>query len=115
VRRGEIWLANLDPVVGSEAAKTRPVIIISNDAANSVCQQHGRGVLTVIPVTSNVNRVYTFQVLLRRGTAGLREDSKAQTEQVRAIDVARVRHRLGALPPRTLARIEAALRSHLLL
>jgi mRNA interferase MazF len=115
VRRGEIWLADLDPVVGTEAAKTRPVIIISNDAANTACEQHRRGVLTVVPITSNVNRVYTFQVLLRRGTAGLREDSKAQTEQVRAVDVARMRHRLGVVPPRTLARIEAALRSHLLL
>ncbi len=49
--RGEIRLADLDPVRGSEANKRRPVVIVSNDRANSVAARLGRGVVTVVPVT----------------------------------------------------------------
>src|SRR5436190_24372536 len=89
VKRGDIYLANLNPTRGSEASKTRPVVIVSNDTVNSGCERNGRGVVTVVPITSNVERVYSFQVLLRAGPTGLDRDSKAQAEQVRAIDVTR--------------------------
>jgi mRNA interferase MazF len=113
VRRGEVWLANLDPVVGSEADKVRPVIIVSNDTANAATDRNARGVLTVVPVTSNVARVYSFQVFLAQGTAGLAVDSKAQSEQVRSLDVRRLRHRIGGLPTAIVGLVEAALRKHL--
>jgi mRNA interferase MazF len=73
----------------------------------------GRGVLTVVPVTSNVERVYPFQVLLPAVTTGLRGDSKAQTEQVRSVSVERLGERLGSLPEGPIAQIEDALRLHL--
>jgi mRNA interferase MazF len=116
VRRGDIYLANLDPAMGSEANKTRPVVIVSNDTVNSACERHGRGVVTVVPVTSNTERIYSFQILLPAGTAGLNRDSKAQAEQVRTIDVTRLsKRRLGAVPGSMLVRLDAALRLHLAL
>jgi mRNA interferase MazF len=114
VNRGDVMLADLSPVIGSEAAKRRPVIVVSNDAANGSATSRGRGVVTVVPVTSNTTRVYPFQVLLPvDSTTGLAVESKCQAEQVRSIDVSRVTQRLGALPPALLRQLDAALRLHL--
>jgi mRNA interferase MazF len=67
MRRGQVWLVDLDPVLGSESDKHRPAVIVSNDAANSTAASLGRGVVTVVPVTTNLRRVYPFQVLLPAG------------------------------------------------
>ncbi len=84
MRRGEIREVDLDPVRGSEANERRPAVIVSNDAANATAEQLGRGVVSVVPVTTNVERVYPFQVLLPAAETGLPADSKAQVEQVRS-------------------------------
>lgn len=111
--RGEIRLTDLDPAGGSEANKRRPSVIVSNDRANSVAARLGRGVVTVVPVTSNTARVFPFQALLPAATTGLRQDSKAQAEQVRSIDVERVGAVLGHVPSAVMARLDDALRLHL--
>src|SRR6266571_7401074 len=98
MRRGEIVTVNLDPAPGSEAAKTRPAVVVSNDAANATAARLGRGVITVVPVTSNIERVYPFQVLLPAAETRLDRDSKAQAEQIRSIAVERVGDRLGVVP-----------------
>lgn len=67
------------------------------------------------PVTSNVARIYPFQVFLPTGATGLSRDSKAQAEQVRSIAVERLGPRLGELPPSTLSELDEALRLHLAL
>lgn len=113
MRRGEIRLADLEPVRGSEANKKRPVVIVSNDGANTRAEALGRGVVTVVPVTSNVARVFAFQALLPAGTTGLSHDSKAQAEQVRSIDVSRIGPAIGRLPPDVSAVLDDALRLHL--
>jgi mRNA interferase MazF len=115
MRRGEIRLVDLDPVRGSEAGTRRPAVIVSNDAANRTAATLGRGVLTVVPVTSNVQRVYPFQVSLPSGTAGLTRNSKAQAEQVRSIAVDRIGDRLGTVPAQLMSSIDDALRLHLAL
>lgn len=61
--RGEIRLTDLEPVRGSEASKRRPAVIVSNDRANGTAERSGRGVVTVVPVTSNVDRIFPFQTL----------------------------------------------------
>ena len=81
MRRGDVYWVDLEPARGSEANKTRPAVIVSNDAANRAARRTGRGVVTVVPITSNVGRVYPFQVLLRAADCGLTADSKAQAEQ----------------------------------
>jgi mRNA interferase MazF len=113
MRRGEIYLVDLDPVRGSEALKRRPAVVVSNDGANATAARLGRGVVTVVPVTSNLDRVYPFQARLPAEQTGLARDSKAQAEQVRSISVERLGQRLGALPPPVLAELDDALRLHL--
>lgn len=113
MRRGELRLIELDPARGSEADKRRPAVIISNDRANTTAERLGRGVITVVPVTSNVARVLPFQVLLPAEMTGLRVDSKAQAEQVRSVAVERVGPAVGRLPTVLLAELEEALRLHL--
>lgn len=115
VRRGEICLVDLEPVRGSEANKRRPVIIVSNDGANISAERAGRGVITVVPVTSNIAHVYPFHVLLPASRSGLDRESKAQAEQVRSISVERVGERIGVVPPDLLAALDEALRLHLAL
>jgi mRNA interferase MazF len=90
MRRGEIRAVDLDPVRGAEASRTRPAIVVSNDAANTTADRLGRGVVTIVPVTSNVERIYPFQVLLTALLTGLPRNSKAQAEQVRSIAIERV-------------------------
>jgi len=113
MRRGEICAVDLDPVRGSEANKRRPAVIVSNDAANATAERLGRGVVTIVPVTSSVERVYPFQVALPAASTGLERDSKAQAEQVRSVDVGRIGVRLGVLPTRLMAQLDEALRLHL--
>jgi mRNA interferase MazF len=113
MRRGDIVTVNLDPALASEADKSRPAVVVSNDAANSTAARLGRGIITVVPVTSNTDRVYPFQVLLPAAATGLRADSKAQAEQVRSVALERIGRRIGHLPPALLAELDAALRIHL--
>jgi mRNA interferase MazF len=113
VRRGDIVSVSFDPVRGSEASKTRPAVVVSNDAANQAATRLGRGVVTVVPITSNVARIHPFQVLLPADRTGLHRDSKAQAEQVRSVAVERVGTRIGRLPTAVMTQLDQALRLHL--
>jgi mRNA interferase MazF len=115
MRRGEICLVDLDPTRGAEANKRRPAVVVSNDGANLTAERLGRGVITVVPVTSNTNRVYPFQVLLPAAACGLERDSKAHAEQVRSVAFERVGHTVGALSPELITALDEALRLHLAL
>lgn len=115
MRRGEIFLVDLDQVLGAEATKRRPAVIVSNDGANETAERMGYGVITVVPVTSNVRRIYPFQVLLPAMTTGLDADSKAQAEQIRSVAVQRVGRRIGLVPASLLGALDEALRLHLAL
>lgn len=115
MRRGEIRLVNLEPAKSGEANKRRPAVIVSNDGANVAAERTGRGVVTVVPVTSNIERVYPFQVLLRAVVTGLERDSKAQAEQVRSIAVERLGPAIGDVPSELMSELDEALRVHLAL
>jgi mRNA interferase MazF len=115
VRRGDVVSVSFDPARRSEASKTRPAVVVSNDAANASATRLGRGVVTVVPVISNVARVYPFQVLLPAKLTGLSRDSKAQAEQVRSVAVDRIGERVGRLPAILLSELDQALRVHLAL
>ncbi|MDQ3938130.1 MAG: type II toxin-antitoxin system PemK/MazF family toxin, partial [Chloroflexota bacterium] len=90
-------------------------VIVSNDAANMTASRLGRGVITVVPITSSIERIYSFQVLLAAPNTGLERDSKAQAEQVRSIAVERVGSRVGVVPTAVMHAIDEALRLHLAL
>ena len=115
MRRGEIRLVDFDPGRGLEARKRRPAVIVSDDGANAVAARLGRGIITVLPVTSNVRRVYPFQVRLPAAATGLRKDSKAQAEQVRSVSVERLGERIGLVPAAIMLHVDEALRLHLAL
>jgi len=111
--RGEVRLVDLDPARGSEANKRRPAVIVSNNSANAVAMRLGRGVITVVPVTRNVERIFPFHALLPAERTHLRHDSKAQAEQVRSVPVERVGAVLGRVPADIMALVDDALRLHL--
>ncbi|MFJ8748524.1 type II toxin-antitoxin system PemK/MazF family toxin [Streptomyces sp. NPDC102441] len=115
MKRGDIYLVAYEPARGSEANKARPSVIVSNDGANAVVDRTRRGVVTVVPLTSNTSRVYPFQVLLHADESGLPKDSKALCEQVRAMAHERFLRRVGTVPRRRMADIDTALRRHLAL
>lgn len=104
MKRGDVYLADLDPVKGSEQAGRRPVLIFEDDRLI-------RATLTVvvIPFTSNVRmqRLPTC-VLVPAGEGGLRQDSVAICHQVRALDKRGIVQHWGALPGPRLAQIERA-------
>ena len=108
VRRGDVVLANLDPTVGVEIRKTRPVIVISNDSINQLSQ-----LVVVIPLTKNTAHLSPSHTVIPKGVARLSFPSKAVTEQIKALDKRRLVKRLGALPPALLPQVERALKNTL--
>ena len=116
MKRGQVFLADLAPVRGFEADKTRPVILVGNAASLSAAERLGRGVVTIVPCTSNTDVHGAMHVAVRPTRLnGLRVPSKAQAEQIRSIDVARLIRPLGKLGGRDLDAVDAALRYHLAL
>ncbi|PKO20539.1 MAG: hypothetical protein CVU38_19575 [Chloroflexi bacterium HGW-Chloroflexi-1] len=108
IQRGDVFWANLDPTIGVEIQKTRPVVVMSNDVINQRSQ-----LVIVVPLTTNVTRLSPSHVLIPRGEGGLTEDSKALTEQIRAMDKQRLTTGIGILSPRFLRLIEQAIRNSL--
>lgn len=110
MKRGEIYFANLDPTVGSEIRKKRPVVIISNNANNKASDT-----ITVIPLTSNTQKVYPFEVLLKKTSTHLTKESKAQCQQVRTISKKRIagKKQVGMVNAESIKRLEYALKIHL--
>lgn len=111
--RGELRLVDLEPTRGSEANKRRPAIVVSNDRANATASRLGRGVVTVVPITSNTAQIFPFQAFLPATETGLKMDSKAQAEQVRSVAVERVGPLLGRVPSTVMHQVDDALRLHL--
>lgn len=108
INRGEVWLANLDPTIGSEIRKTRPVVIVSNNINNT-----NNNVVSVLPVTSNTSMVFSFEVLLVKGSANLPKDSKAKADQIRTLDKLRLVKLIGKLTDVQMAEINTAIKLHL--
>ena len=102
-----MFYALLDPTKGSEQAGTRPVIIVSRDAIN-----HNSSVVVCVPVTdlANCTKIYPSQILLKAGCGGLKVDSVAMGEQVRAITIDRLTTRLGTLDRRSLSELSKRLK-----
>jgi mRNA interferase MazF len=109
MKRGEIYYADLDPTVGHEIKKRRPVLIVSNNASNKSSK-----LITVVPITSNITKVYPFEVFLTSNETGLPKDSKAQCHQIRTISKDRIEGRLPSGHVHDLMlKIDVALKLHL--
>lgn len=109
IRRGEVHLAALDPTVGSEMAKTRPTVIVSNDINNLYA-----ATVTIVPLTSKaVAEVYPYEVFIPKGNAGLPKDSKVKANQIKTIDKRRLIKCLGTLEEPLVTAIDTAIKIHL--
>lgn len=110
MKRGDIYFANLDPTIGSEIQKTRPVLIVSNNANNNAS-----AIVTVVPITSNITKIYPFEVLLDVKQTGLLKQSKAQCNQIRTISKNRINtnRTIGNIGEKIMKNIEHAIKLHL--
>lgn len=95
VKQFEIWIADLNPQIGTELGKTRPVLAIQTNLLNKI--PHPSTI--VCPITTNVKRdAEILRVHLKKGTANLQEACDIMIDQIRAIDNKRLTKRLGVLP-----------------
>ncbi|TXK20960.1 type II toxin-antitoxin system PemK/MazF family toxin [Pontibacter qinzhouensis] len=98
----ELWIADLNPRIGTETGKVRPVVIIQTDLLN---KSHPSTV--VCPVTTNVQpESHILRIHLKRGTANLKEDCDVMIDQIRAIDNSRLVHKIGQLDDSTRRKIK---------
>jgi mRNA interferase MazF len=105
-KRGDVWLANLDPVIGSEQGKTRPVVIIQNDVANEYSP-----VVIVAAITTAIGpKEYPTEVRVTAPEGGLKRDSVILLNQIRTIDKRRLIERWGKLTPQTMEKVDEALK-----
>ena len=104
MRRGEVWWVAFDPSLGSEIRKTRPAVIVSNDAANEALAR-----VVVIPMTSNTAHVYPGEALVMVEN----HQSKIMADQIMAADKRRLRSRLGSLSAQDMEKVDTAVRLHL--
>ncbi len=111
IKRRQIYLVALDPVVGKEISKTRPVVIVSNNKNNEFS-----ATVTILPVTSkNLQNIYPFEVLLAKGTGKLPKASKVKTDQIRTLDKSRIVKLIGTIGEKEMSKIEKATKIHLAL
>ncbi|MGL4608663.1 MAG: type II toxin-antitoxin system PemK/MazF family toxin [Trueperaceae bacterium] len=108
LRRGDIAFTDFAPAREGEANYTRPAIIITNNQANVIAP-----VVTVIPLISNVERIYPMQLFLPNERTGLDRDSKAQVELLRHVAINRIRKVIGYMPEDLMLELNAKLKDHL--
>jgi mRNA interferase MazF len=107
-KRGALNWVRFDPAIGSEAAQTRPALVVSSDANNKAMPT-----LSVVPLTSSVKRLYPFEVFLEASESKLPKDSKIQTQQIRTVSHERLDDLIGEVSEQTMILVGEALKLHL--
>jgi len=105
IKQFEVWIADLNPRMGSEAGKIRPVVIIQTDLLNSV---HPSTI--ICPITTNIQiESEILRVHLKMGMAKLKQDCDILIDQIRSIDVKRLQKKLGNLPEEVQVKIKRSI------
>jgi mRNA interferase MazF len=107
-KRGALYWVRFDPAIGSEAAQTRPALVVSSDANNKAMPT-----LSVVPLTSSVKRLYPFEVFLEASESKLPKDAKIQTQQIRTVSHERLEDLIGEVSVQTMILVGEALKLHL--
>ena len=108
IRKGDIYWADLNPTIGSEISKVRPVIVVSGNIGNRYSST-----VTVIPITSQTQKIYPFEMLIAPDDAPVKSTSKAKANQIRTIDKTRLREKLGRLSQPKVRELDQAILIHL--
>ena len=106
MKRGEVWWVSFDPSLGGEIRKTRPAVIVSNNAANRNLNR-----LQVVPVSSKTDRLYPCEAYLTLNG----QISKAMADQITTVSKQRLRERIGILSPEDMAAVDRVIRLQLAL
>lgn len=105
IKRGEIYFAQLNPVVGSEQGGIRPVLVVQNDIGNQYSPT-----TIILAITSQINKAkLPTHVELKAEQYGMERDSVILTEQIRTIDKTRLKQRIAVLNEETMKKVEKAL------
>lgn len=105
-KRGEVYLVNFDPTIGSEIRKTRPALILQNDVANKYSS-----ITIVAAVTSKFDETfYPTEVLISSGEGGLKQDSVVLLNQILSINRRRLSKKLGKVKDATLKKVDLSIK-----
>ncbi|MEK7521289.1 MAG: type II toxin-antitoxin system PemK/MazF family toxin [Patescibacteria group bacterium] len=105
IKRGEIWIANLDPGFGTEIRKKRPVLIISNNTINSYWPK-----IVAIPITTKVYYPGIEKVAIGK-ESGVKQESEILTTEIRSIDRKRLVEKVGKINDEKMSEVEIALKA----
>lgn len=107
-KRGEIWLTNFDPSIGTEIRKTRPALILSNNIANKKTTK-----ITVVPLTSNIKNIGLVVIIEPDEENNLKKHSLIRVPDINTFDRTRLKNKIGTLSTETLKAVEQKLKIHL--
>jgi len=103
IKQNEIWIADLNPQIGTENGKTRPVLIIQTDMLNKVLHPS----TLICPMTTNIkSEAEILRVHISKGVANMQEDSDIMIDQLRAIDNKRLIKKIGKLPQALIEKVK---------
>lgn len=105
-KRGEVYLVNFDPTLGSEIKKTRPALILQNDIAN----EHSPITIVAAIISKFDDNLYPTEVEISAGEGGLKQDSVVLLNQIRSIDCRRLSKKLGKAKDSTLKKIDLSVK-----
>lgn len=104
ILRGDVWWVNFNPSIGGETQKTRPAIIVSNDAFNKIMNR-----VQVVPVTSNISKCYPCEAFVEIDS----KISKAMADQLATVSKLRLKTKIGSISDQNMQSLELAIKLQL--